>query len=71
MSEADAIIEVQRPSLPYGFARKFGVVIDRMDGEAVGVHVDLSLADLDLGAIDQRSRSTRITTARATASGCR
>ena len=37
MSEADAIIEVQRPSLPYGFARKFGVVIDRMDGEAVGV----------------------------------
>jgi general secretion pathway protein E len=37
MSEADAIIDVRPPSLPYGFARKFGVVIDRMDGEAVGV----------------------------------
>jgi general secretion pathway protein E len=37
MSEADAIIDVQRPSLPYGFARKFGVVIDRADGEALGV----------------------------------
>ncbi len=37
MSEADAIVDVRPLSLPYGFARKFGVVIDRMDGEAVGV----------------------------------
>jgi general secretion pathway protein E len=37
MSEADAIIDARPMSLPYGFARKFGVVIDRIDGEVLGV----------------------------------
>ncbi len=37
MSEADPAIDGQRPSLPYGFARKHGVVIDRVDGETIGV----------------------------------
>jgi general secretion pathway protein E len=37
MSEADATHDTRPASLPYGFARKFGVVINRVDGEALGV----------------------------------
>ncbi|MEK6637482.1 MAG: ATPase, T2SS/T4P/T4SS family [Pseudomonadota bacterium] len=37
MSETDTTIDARPATLPYGFARKFGVVIDRMDGETVSV----------------------------------